>query len=568
MSLAAAAENPKDASQQKKGKQEKRQGAGRFDEAVSEVPALEKGSLKDFSVPMADSYHPKQVENGWDSYWEAQGLYRGDEKSEKEKFVIVIPPPNVTGTLHLGHALTVSIEDAIVRWHRMSGRECLWVPGTDHAGIATQVVVEKKLMREEGKTRHDLGRERFLEEVWKWKQQSGDTICLQLRRLAASVDWSRLRFTMDEMCSKAVIEAFFRMHSRGLIYRANRLVSWSCALRTAISAIEVEKLELDSPKMLRVPGYPEPIEFGVIHSFAYKFADFPGEEIVVATTRLETMLGDVAVAVHPDDPRYKKYHGAKLVHPFIPDRVMTVITDGELVDMAFGTGCVKVTPAHDPNDFLCGQRNNLPMINIFDDSGLINENGGPMAGMKRFDAKARIMEALIKQGSYKGKAPNKMVLGVCSRSKDVVEPVLRPQWWVDCKDAAARAVKSVADGELNIIPEHQVRIWNSWLGDIQDWCISRQLWWGHRIPAWFVSVKGQPERASHDNDAWIVAHNQEEALALAHQKFPGVAAADITLKQDEDVLDTWFSSGLFPFSVMGFLFYQYCLSSHSLKSDV
>lgn len=550
--MSAAAGGPEEAKENVALKEKKSKGAGRFESGDdAALSNLKKGELKDFSQPMAAEYFPKQVEAGWDAYWEAQGLYLADAQSDKKKVVMVIPPPNVTGTLHLGHALTVAIEDAIIRWHRMSGREVLWVPGTDHAGIATQVVVEKKLMRERKLTRHDLGREKFLEEVWHWKNLNGDRICNQLRRLATSVDWSRLRFTMDEMCSKAVVEAFYRMHQKGLIYRANRLVSWSCALRTAISAIEVEKLELDAPTLLRVPGYDQKVEFGVIHSFSYKFADFPGEEIVVATTRLETMLGDVAVAVHPDDARYKKYHGARVIHPFLPDRHMTVICDGELVDPEFGTGCVKITPAHDPNDFLCGQRHNLPMINIFDDSGLINQHGGPYAGMKRFDARVKIVEDLTKLGAYKGKSPNKMVLGICSRSKDIVEPVLRPQWWVDCKDMAANARKAVEVGDLNILPENHVKTWNTWLGDIQDWCISRQLWWGHRIPAWFIKIKGQAERASHDHEAWIVARSAEEAQRLAVAKYPGVPAEDISLHQDEDVLDTWFSSGLFPFSVMG-----------------
>jgi valyl-tRNA synthetase len=265
---------------------------------------------------------------------------------------MVIPPPNVTGSLHIGHALTVAIEDTLARWNRMCGKNVLWVPGTDHAGIATQVVVEKKIWREQKKTRHDLTREPFLQEVWKWKQENGSHICNQLRRLGASVDWSRERFTMDEQSNAAVTESFVRLHKDGLIYRANRLVNWSCTLRTAISSIEVDYKELKTPTLLNVPGYDKPVEFGVIHSFAYKLADGSGE-LVVATTRMETMLGDVAVAVHPDDARYKPLIGKSLVHPFIPTRKMIVIAD-TMVDPKFGTGAVKITPAHDPNDFACG----------------------------------------------------------------------------------------------------------------------------------------------------------------------------------------------------------------------
>lgn len=292
----------------------------------------------------------------------------------------------------------------------MRGKNTLWVPGTDHAGIATQVVVEKKIMREQKLTRHDLGREKFLEEVWKWKNASGSHICSQLRRLGASVDWSREVFTMDDKLSVAVKEAFCRMYDDGIIYRANRLVSWSCTLMTAIASIEVEYIDIEKPTMLSVPGYDEKVEFGVLHSFAYKVAD-SDDEIVVATTRLETMLGDVAVAVHPDDSRYKKFHGKKLIHPIIPDREVVVITDDVLVDMNFGTGAVKITPAHDPNDFECGQRHNLPQINVLDDYGLINENGGKYEGEKRFKVRSMLIEELDKLGLYRGKSPNKMNIG-------------------------------------------------------------------------------------------------------------------------------------------------------------
>ena len=424
---------------------------------------------------MADAYNIRAVESHWDSWWEAQGLYRplsdAEPDTAAEKFVIVIPPPNVTGTLHLGHALTCSVEDAIVRYQRMRGRDVLWLPGTDHAGIATQVVVEKKLMREQHKSRHDLGRDAFIDEVWKWKHANGNRINQQIRRLGASVDWSREAFTMDDNLSRAVQHAFITLHERGLIYRSNRLVNWSCALRTAISSIEVDHMDLQQPTLVKVPNYTNPIEFGVIHSFAYKVIDDPNNtEVVVATTRIETMLGDTAVAVHPDDTRYTALHGKLLAHPFIPSRVVRIVTDGKLVDMAFGTGAVKVTPAHDPNDFDCGVRHNLQVINIFTDDGLINENGGDFfEGMKRFDARASIIDKLTELGLYRGKAVNAMSLGICSRSKDIVEPVVRPQWWVNCQSMAARAVEKVKRDELKIVPAMFEKVWYQWLENIQDW---------------------------------------------------------------------------------------------------
>ena len=442
--------------------------------AAPAQPAVAPGALKDFSAPMADAYNIRAVESHWDAWWEAQGLCRplSDDQPDSgaDPFVIVIPPPNVTGTLHLGHALTCSVEDAIVRYQRMRGRNVLWLPGTDHAGIATQVVVEKKLMREQQRTRHDLGRDAFIAEVWKWKHANGNRINQQIRRLGASVDWSREAFTMDDNLSRAVQHAFITLHQRGLIYRSNRLVNWSCALRTAISSIEVDHMELDGPTPIKVPNYPQPVEFGVIHSFAYKLADDPSTEVVVATTRIETMLGDVAVAVHPSDARYSALHGRLLVHPFIEGRQVRVVADGKLVDMAFGTGAVKVTPAHDPNDFECGTRHGLPAINIFTDDGLINDNGGSLfAGMMRFDARLAVIQQLTALGLYRGKAANKMSLGVCSRSKDIVEPVVRPQWWVNCQSMAARAVDKVRSEELRIVPAMFEKVWYQWLENIQDW---------------------------------------------------------------------------------------------------
>ena len=536
----------------KSSSKDKRKGAQKFapeSNGVVDAAVVLPGQLKSFSGPMADAYHPGQVESGWDDWWRARGFYQPQKSRTGKTFTIVIPPPNVTGTLHLGHALTVAIQDAITRWHRMSGDETLWVPGTDHAGIATQVVVEKKLMRERGLTRHDIGREAFLHEVWRWKDESGGTINKQIARLGASVDWSRERFTMDSVCSAAVQRAFLDLYRAGLIYRSNRLVNWSCTLRTAISSIEVDHADLDGPTMIKVPGYAAPIEFGVLHSFAYKINDSEGE-IVVATTRIETMLGDVAVAVHPADERYQHLRGKTLRHPFVADRKVTVIFDDILVDRSFGTGAVKVTPAHDPNDFKCGERHKLDFINIFNDDGTINANGGhTFQGKKRFDARADIIVELTRLGLYRGKTSNKMALGICSRSKDIVEPVIRPQWWVSCKGMAEAATAAVRSGELLIVPPIHQATWFTWLKDIQDWCISRQLWWGHRIPAYHVSINGRED--TDDEEQWIVAESQDAALTAARSKFADVPADDISVRQDEDVLDTWFSSGLFPFSVFG-----------------
>jgi valyl-tRNA synthetase len=513
------------------------------------------GEKKDCAQPLMDSYYPQAVECAWGSWWDKKGFFKPDVEAaaaagEEGRFVMVIPPPNVTGTLHLGHALTESVEDAITRWNRMCGKPTLWLPGTDHAGIATQAVVEKRLYKEEGKTRHDLGREEFLKRVWEWKETYGGRITNQLRKLGVSVDWTRERFTMDDQCSKAVTEAFVQMFNDGIIYRSTRLVNWCPKLHTAISDIEVDYIDIEKPIRRAVPNHDpaKKYEFGTITSFAYEIIGQEGE-LVVATTRLETMLGDVAVAVHPEDPRYKHLHGAKLQHPFA-DRQLVVITDAELVDMEFGTGAVKITPAHDPNDYACGKRHSLPMITVFDDDGKINAEGGEFEGLMRYDAREAVEKALEAKGLLRGKAPNAMRLGLCSRSGDVIEPMLKPQWWVDCNDLAARAVKAVEDGELQILPEFHKATWYGWLRNIQPWCISRQLWWGHRIPAYMVKIDGNSVGSVHDTKSYVVGHSEADALAKA-ATIHGVDASRITLEQDPDVLDTWFSSGLFPFSTMG-----------------
>mmetsp|Transcript_17141 Transcript_17141/g.42973 ORF Transcript_17141/g.42973 Transcript_17141/m.42973 type:complete len:1295 (-) Transcript_17141:143-4027(-) len=517
---------------------------------LAEVAATPKGAKKDTSKAAAKAYNPKIVETGWYEWWEQCGFFKPDVTSDKPPFVIVIPPPNVTGALHIGHALTNSIQDTITRWRRMSGYNTLWVPGTDHAGIATQTVVEKKLQKERGVTRHDLGRDAFLKEVWQWVDEYGGRICDQLRRLGSSVDWSRKVFTMDESLSRAVNEAFVRMYADGVIYRDNRLVNWCCRLKTAVSDIEVDYVDVPRRTLMSVPGYDEPVEFGVLTSFAYPLEDGSGE-IVVATTRPETMLGDTAVAIHPDDPRYKHMHGKHVVHP-VSGRKIPIICDAELVDMSFGTGAVKVTPAHDPNDFKTGKRHNLPSINIFDDNGLINAEGGPFVGQPRFKARVTVVDMLKEKGLFRGTQDNEMRLGLCSRSKDVIEPILKPQWWVKCDDMAARSCAAVRSGELEIIPKEFEAVWFRWLENIRDWCISRQLWWGHRIPAYYVHFEdegaggGSPGMPSEDMSRWVVGRTREDAEKAAAAQYPG---RKVALSQDEDVLDTWFSSGLFPFSV-------------------
>eukprot|EP00271_Cylindrocystis_brebissonii_P006439 TRINITY_DN19235_c0_g2_i1.p1 TRINITY_DN19235_c0_g2~~TRINITY_DN19235_c0_g2_i1.p1 ORF type:complete len:1187 (-),score=295.38 TRINITY_DN19235_c0_g2_i1:219-3779(-) len=534
------------------------------DDSDTVTPVTPAGEKKRLAPVMAKAYNPAAVEASWYEWWEKSGFFTADPTSTKPPFVIVVPPPNVTGALHIGHALTGSVEDTLCRWRRMSGYNVCWVPGVDHAGIATQVVVEKKVMRERGLNRHDLGRDQFVEEVWKWKTTFGNRIMSQQRKLGASLDWSRECFTMDEKLSKAVMEAFVQLHDQGLIYRDNRLVNWDCILKTAISDIEVDYKELTGQTLLRVPGYDEPVEFGAITSFAYPLQKGEGndgapigpgtgsgrEEIVVATTRPETMLGDTAVAVHPLDERYKHLHGKFAVHPF-NGRVIPIICDAELVKMEFGTGAVKITPAHDPNDFATGKRHNLEFINVLTDDGRINSAGGQeFEGMKRFECRKKLVKRLEEMGLYRGVAPNPMSLGFCSRSNDVIEPMIKPQWYVRCGEMAAEAVRAVDDGSLAIIPNLHTATWKRWLNDIRDWCISRQLWWGHRIPAWYATLEGDAltEMGSY-NDHWIVARSAKEAEAIVRQRFG--ADKKFTMEQDPDVLDTWFSSGLFPFSVFG-----------------
>ncbi|KAJ7771844.1 tRNA synthetases class I-domain-containing protein [Mycena metata] len=526
----------------------------------------------DVSQPMGSAYNPTAVESAWYDWWEAQGFFKpqmavdGTVKPEGV-FVIPAPPPNVTGSLHIGHALTTAIQDCLVRWNRMLGKTTLFAPGFDHAGISTQSVVEARLYKTSGQTRHDLGRDKFLGIVLQWKNEYQDRITNQLRRLGGSYDWSRTAFTMDEGLSKAVIETFCRLREHGIIYRANRLVNWCVKMNTTLSNLEVEETVLTGRTLMNVPGYDlkEMFEFGVMTSFAYPVEDSGGltlaeaillfteglhtdERIIVATTRPETMLGDTAVAIHSKDTRYLHLHGKFVVHPFNGRRI-PIVTDDIVVDMEFGTGAVKITPAHDANDYEFGQRHHLEFINILNDDGTFNANAGDrFKGMKRYHARIAVVKALKEAGLYVETKDHAMELRVCSKSGDIIEPIIKPQWYVKCQPLAEEAIARTKAGELIINPKQSEDEWFRWLGDLQDWCISRQLWWGHRCPAYFVRLEGDKIQDRNNDQNWVVGRNLEEATARAQVLANGAA---FTLEQDEDVLDTWFSSGLWPFSIMG-----------------
>ncbi|CAI2379925.1 unnamed protein product [Moneuplotes crassus] len=547
-----------------KGKELEKQKGGKAKKGAQAVKNLDKeefknttpeGEKKDTTVELPKNYDPRFVECAWYSWWEKQGHFHANPENissgAKKPYVMMIPPPNVTGALHLGHALMLVIEDCITRWRKMSGYEVLWLPGMDHAGISTQSVVESKLWKESQTTRHDLGREKFVEQVWNWKNEYGGKIVNQFQRYGCALDWDRFAFTLDEQRSEAVQEAFVRMHEKGLIYRDTRLVNWCCALNTALSDIEVDHIELDKPQKLKVPGHGDKTyEFGYLSHFLYPVKG-TDTKIEVATTRLETMLGDVAVAVHPDDERYKDLIGKELEHPIIKERKMVIIADGELVDMNFGTGAVKITPAHDHNDYNCGQRYKLEQINIFNEDGTVNANGGKYEGKKRFDVRVEIEEELTALGLFKGKTPNPMSIGRCAKTGDIIEPLIKPQWWVNCKDLAKRSADAVRNGDLKLIPQFYNDEWFKWLDNIQDWCISRQLWWGHRIPAYLVQVEGVIDKPDTSNDAhWEIGRSQEEVIERVAKKY-NVEKEKVTLHQDPDVLDTWYSSGLFPFATLG-----------------
>lgn len=501
--------------------------------------------------PLDDEFHkayiPRVVESAWYDWWEREGYFKpkfdnNGKVKEKGKFVVVIPPPNVTGALHCGHALATALQDTLIRWHRMRGFTTLYVPGCDHAGIATQNVVENMLWRREGKTRHHLGRQKFVETAQHWKEEYHSRITAVLRRLGGSLDWSREAFTMSPELSAAVTETFVRLHEEGYIYRSNRLVNWCSKLNTALSNLEVDNKELEGRTLLDVPGYERKVEFGVITHFKYPI-DGSDATIEVATTRPETMLGDTGIAVHPEDPRYKDLVGKKAMHPFIPGRLLPIVSD-TYVDKEFGTGAVKLTPAHDRNDFQLGSRHNLEFVNILNDDGTLNDCTGQFAGQKRFDARYGVVSELEKRGLFVEKKDNPMTVPLCSRSKDVIEPLMKPQWWMKMRDLADDGLKAVQDGKIQILPEMQEKIYCNWLKDITDWCLSRQLWWGHQIPAYQVLL----DDSSASEEIWVTGRTQGEAQRKAEERCPNKG---FRLERDPDVLDTWFSSGLWPFSTLG-----------------
>ena len=475
---------------------------------------------------MEKTYNPQSIEERWYSTWEENGYFapQGDGKP----YCIMIPPPNVTGTLHMGHAFQDTIMDALIRYHRMLGDKTLWQPGCDHAGIATQMLVERKLNKE-GITRHDLGREAFLDKVWEWKEESGGTITRQLRRLGASPDWSRERFTMDEGMSKAVTEVFVKLHADGLIYRGKRLVNWDPVLHTALSDIEVLSEE----------------ENGHLWHFSYPLTDGSGS-LTVATTRPETMLGDTAVAVHPDDERFTDIVGKSITLPLV-GREIPIVAD-DYVDPEFGSGCVKITPAHDFNDYALGQRHDLPVINVLTDNAALNDTvPEPYRGLDRYEARKRIVADMDAAGLLVEVKDHKLMVPRGDRSGAVVEPYMTNQWYVDLTRKVQDdgrpgghtaitqpSLDAVSSGRINFVPGNWSRTYNQWLENIQDWCISRQIWWGHRIPAWY------------DDAGNIYVANDEASVRAQHG-----LADDVVLRQDEDVLDTWFSSALWPFSTLG-----------------
>jgi valyl-tRNA synthetase len=472
---------------------------------------------------LSKPFSPKDIESHWYDFWESKGFYQaGLDTKQKNSFCILLPPPNVTGTLHMGHGFNQTLMDALTRYHRMKGENTLWQPGTDHAGIATQIVVERQLDKE-GISRHDLGREKFLEKVWEWKAYSGGTITEQMRRLGTSPDWSRERFTMDEGLSKTVTETFVSLYKEGLIYRGKRLVNWDIQLQTAVSDLEVVQEEED----------------GFLWHIQYPLASGEGH-LTVATTRPETMLGDVAIMVHPEDARYQKLVGQMVKLPLC-DRDIPIISD-DYVDQTFGTGVVKVTPAHDFNDYAVGMRHKLPMISVLTLDGHINESAPKVyQGLERFAARKKIVEDLEAQGFLIKTEKHKLKIPRGDRTDVVIEPMLTDQWFVamtkkthDGKSITEKALDVVKTGEIKFYPDNWVNTYNQWLNNIQDWCISRQLWWGHQIPAWYGD----------EGQIWV-AHNEEEAKALAAKDgYQG------NLKRDPDVLDTWYSSALWPFSTL------------------
>ena len=462
---------------------------------------------------ISKTYNSQEVESRWYQLWEAKGYFQADAHSNRPPFVMVMPPPNVTGSLHMGHMLNNTVHDVIARRKRMQGFNVLWLPGMDHAGIATQNVVEREL-RKEGVSRHDLGREKFVERVWSWKEQYGGIILKQIRRIGSSCDWSRERFTLDAGLSRAVREVFVRLYEEGLIYRGKRLINWCPRCQTALSDFETVYETVDSK----------------LYYIKYPLKGRPDEFVEVATTRPETMLGDTAVAVNPKDDRYKRYKGEAVVLPLM-QREIPFIED-DLVDLEFGTGVVKVTPAHDPADFDMGQRHGLPQISVIGEDSTITAEGGPYQGLDRFEARKRVLADLEALGLLSRTETLKHNVGHCQRCHTIVEPLLSTQWFVRIKPLADPAITAVETGRTEFVPPNWANTYFQWMRNIRDWCISRQLWWGHRIPAWYCDDCGET----------IVSRNDAEKCSQCSSK---------NIRQDPDVLDTWFSSGLWPFSTLG-----------------
>jgi len=458
------------------------------------------------------AYEPHEVEKRWYQYWEKEQLFAAADESEKKSYSIVIPPPNVTGVLHMGHALNNTMQDILCRYRRLRGDNVLWMPGTDHAGIATQNVVEKKLAAE-GLDRHTVGREKFIEAVWKWREEYGSAIINQLKRLGASCDWKRERFTMDEGLSKAVRKVFVQLYEEGLIYRGQYIINWCHRCHTALSDLEVEHEDID----------------GHLYHFRYPFADGSGV-IIIATTRPETMLGDTAVAVNPEDERYLDIGDRNLILPLV-EREIPLIRD-TYVDMSFGTGALKITPAHDPNDFEIGQRHDLPSIKVIDDDGVMTTEAGRFEGMDRFECRKAVVEAMQNEDRIEKIEPHSHSVGHCYRCKTVVEPNLSRQWFVKAKPLAEKAIEAVETGKTRIVPKTWEKTYYDWMYNIRDWCISRQIWWGHRIPAWTCEAC-------------------EEVMVAMEAPQTCSACGSKELSRETDVLDTWFSSALWPFSTMG-----------------
>jgi valyl-tRNA synthetase len=489
------------------------------------------------ATDLPKQYDPREAQERCLKFWDERGYFHSRPDPSRKPFCIVIPPPNVTGALHMGHALDETLQDVLIRWRRMQGYNTLWMPGTDHAGIATQAVVERRVREEEGKTRHDLGREELVRRIWQWKDQYEARILAQLRQLGSSCDWSRTRFTLDAVCARAVRHTFFNLFRDRLIYRGKRLVNWDTQLQTAVADDEL---------------YHETVKGG-FWTFRYPVKG-SNEFIRFSTTRPETMLGDTAVAVHPNDPRYQHLVGKVVTIPLV-GREIPIITDGLLVDPGLGTGAVKVTPAHDPNDYACGLRHNLPMINILNPDGTINDNGGPYKGLDRYVARERVTQEMEKLGFFDGKEDRDIDIGHSDRSKTPVEPYLSDQWFIKMADLGQAAMDAVQDGRVQVFPSRYAKTYLDWLGEKRDWCISRQLWWGHRIPIWYARCPEAELRrafAGRNDVTWHFDEDNDRWLICGIEDLPANAlGAKYALEQDPDVLDTWFSSMLWPHSTLG-----------------